>query len=188
MSWLKVDDGFDTHPKLLELSEIQRWRWTRVLIHCARHRTDGHVNEKVLRELGLGRAIERLLTIGLLETNGSPEYLVHDWADYAPKDPTKAARQARWRAKQASTVDVSVDARVDGQGDTIVDESVDDQIVHSRVDARARPVLSRPKDQNPPSSYVVEGPVEPEEGRPDDSELEALAELAHLAEVKAMPL
>lgn len=165
MSWLRIDDGFDTHPKLLELTEQQRWRWTRVLIHCARHRTQGHVKTSVLRDLGLGRAIEKLLSIDLLEQNGESGYLVHDWHDYAPKDPTKAERQARWRAKQAST-----ETR-------LVDEEVDEQIVHSRVDAPARPVLSSPKDQEPPPNHVAQdegGRADLENGLDPDQDLATL--------------
>lgn len=82
MSWLRIDDGYDTHPKLLELTELQRWRWTRVLLHCARHRTEGHVKPSVLREIGLGRAIGQLVTLGLLHENGDTGYLVHDWLIY----------------------------------------------------------------------------------------------------------
>ena len=82
MSWLRLDDGYDTHPKLLELTELQRWRWTRVLIHCAKHRTEGHVKRSVLRELGLDRALTELVSIGLLEENGSEGYLVHDFMQY----------------------------------------------------------------------------------------------------------
>ena len=82
MSWLRVDDGYDTHPKLLELTEQQRWRWTRVLIHCARHRTDGHVSVSVLRELGLGRSITQLVRVNLLHENGNDGYVVHDWRIY----------------------------------------------------------------------------------------------------------
>jgi hypothetical protein len=102
MSWLKLDDGFDTHPKLLELTELQRWRWTRVLIHCARHRTQGHVKPSVLRELGLGRAIPLLVRVDLLEENGDAGYVVHDWADFNLKDATKTERQARWRQKKST--------------------------------------------------------------------------------------
>lgn len=82
MSWLRVDDGYDTHPKMLELTEQQRWRWTRVLLHCARHRTEGHVKTSVLRELGLGRTIADLLRLGLLHENGDTGYTVHDWRIY----------------------------------------------------------------------------------------------------------
>lgn len=82
MAWLRVDDGFDTHAKMLELTEVQRWRWTRVLIYCARHQTQGRVTLSVLRDIGLGRLAGKLVEVGLLENAGPNAYLVHDWRIY----------------------------------------------------------------------------------------------------------
>jgi len=165
LSWLRLDDGFDTHPKLIELSEVNRWRWTRVLLHCARHQTQGHVKLSVLRELGLGRATSQLVVLGLLEQNGETGYLVHDWATFNPKDPTKAERQARWRARQTVSPTTDVDADVDAPVDERVDADVDGQGVHSRVGARARPVPSRPKT---PPSVLPPHSATSEDGRTDD--------------------
>lgn len=176
MSWLRLDDGFDTHPKLLELTELQRWRWARVLLHCARHRTEGHVKASVLRELGLGRTVNDLLRVGLLEENGATGYLVHDWHTFNPKDPTKAERQARWREKQASTETPPVDAHVDGDVDGRVDARVDGEGVHSRVGARARPVPSRPSN---PETATQDDAREPDHGHGHggltDTEIDQLA-------------
>ena len=182
MSWLKLDDGFDTHPKLLELTELQRWRWARVLLHCARHRTEGHVKPSVLRELGLGRAINDLLRVGLLEENGDTGYLVHDWSAFNPKDPTKAERQARWREKQASTEPSTktrrVDVHVDGDVDASVDVAVDDPSVYSRADARARPVPSRPKEPLILPSALQN---QRQEGKPEQPPAHTPEELERLA-------
>lgn len=174
MSWLRIDDGYDTHPKLLELTEAQRWRWTRVLIHCARHRTEGHVKPAVLKDLGLGRTVTRLLQLGLLESNGDAGYLVHDWSTFNPKDPTKAERQARWRATQASREPSTPPSTPPSTETAPVDDLVDAETVHSRVGARARPVPSRPKE---PSSL----PPDAAEGRPElDETLDTEAELERI--------
>lgn len=149
MSWLRLDDTFDSHPKLYDLTESQRWRWTRLLLHCARHRTEGFVSRSTLRELGLTRAVGTLTTVGLLDSDPDG-FRVHDWHDFNPKDPTKAQRQARWRAKQASPVDAGVDGDVDGGDGDSGDAPVDAETVHSRVGTRARPVPSptqTPKEQ-----------------------------------------
>lgn len=181
MSWLRLDDGYDTHPKLLELTEQQRWRWTCVLLHCARHRTEGHVKTSVLRQLGLGRALPTLLRVGLLEENGPAGYLVHDWSAFNPKDPTKAERQARWRHRQASTEPSPVDARVDANVDACVDGPVDGQGVHSRVGARARPVPSRPlKASNPVTATQDAAREQPDDGHGHGAERTA-EELERLA-------
>lgn len=98
MAWLRIDDGYDTNSKLLELTEAERWRWTRVLIHCAKHRTEGRVTVAVIKEIGLGRALSRLTQIRLLdETDDPKKYLVHDWDQYNPKDVGAAQRMRRRR-------------------------------------------------------------------------------------------
>lgn len=81
MPWLRIDDVYDTHPKLLELTEVERWRWTRVLIHCARYRTGGRVTESVITELQLTRSLRKLIDVRLLAKDGR-DYVVHDWHAY----------------------------------------------------------------------------------------------------------
>jgi hypothetical protein len=86
VSWLRLDDGFDTHPKVLQLTELQRWRWTRLLLYCARYETEGVVTRDVMRELGLSRAADKLLHLNLLlaSTSGPDIFVVNDWAIYNP--------------------------------------------------------------------------------------------------------
>jgi len=138
MAWLRLDDGFDTHPKLLELSEGERWRWTRLLLHCARHRTEGVVTMRALRDLGLARSRRKLIASSLLnETDDDGIFTVHDWAEYNPKDPTKSERQARWRQRKRDSETGQTRLHVDGP----VDGDVDDPTVYksvSRAQARAR--------------------------------------------------
>lgn len=208
MSWLKVDDGFDTHPKLIELTEVQRWRWTRVLIHCARHRTEGHIKTSVLRELGLGRTIARLLEVGLLHENGESGYLVHDWlvynadtvggkvaaflVDHPDAGANEVCRAVGGKrelvlaevAKQRGT-DPVPDRFPSGSGEPLTAGS---QVVPEPVPfrypsgSRARaPVPSRPLDQEPPSSKGVEQDVTTEEGRL--SEQEALDRIGEITPV-----
>lgn len=141
MSWLRVDDGFAEHPKLEALTDRQFRLWAKLLGRCARYRTDGHVPAGILVGIRVKPGdLDRFTALGLLDSSNGSEPTVHDWSDYNPKDPTKADRQARWRAKQASTDDTRVDAPVDGD----VDAGDGLQSV-SRVRAGARgPVPSRP--------------------------------------------
>lgn len=181
MSWLRIDDGYDTHPKLFDLTEQQRWRWTRVLIHCARHRTDGFVSGATLRELGLTRALPKLLEVKLLDQ--TPDgYTVHDWHDFNPKDPTKAERQARWRAKTAESVDGRVDGGVDAQTVYTVDAPVDGQTVHSRAGTRARsrpvPSPTRPNTPTQPTPSL-EHPARPGRvGGEEETDLQPIGDTA----------
>jgi hypothetical protein len=103
MSWLRIDDGFTEHYKLVGLKRSERWTWLEVLTFCARSGNGSiprgisdvlkHVTTPFLR---------RCVDLGLIdETPSGME--VHDWELYNPKDPLKAGRQARWRDRKAST-------------------------------------------------------------------------------------
>lgn len=149
MAWLRIDDGFDHHPKILALgSDQRRWTWIRVLIYTCRYR-----NPTIPRNItdSVPRATPQFLSecveLGLVDVTDEGTQVVHDWADYQAGDPKKAARQRRWRN---GSVDGDVDADVDG--------NVDGDVDASRVGARARPV---------PNPYVENSPTEQEyAGRP----------------------
>lgn len=138
MAWLRLDDGFTDHRKIVKLKTDQRrWTWLRILIYTARFRS-AEIPDDVsyMIPTATPKYLEECVEIGLLDRKDDGSLVVHDWSDYQPKDPTKAERQARWRAKN----DKPVDAPVDGD----VDEPVDDENGPSRVAARARPVPSPP--------------------------------------------
>lgn len=95
MSWLKLDDGFASHPKINALTDREFRVWMRVLCWCARYKT-GEIKGAIHEIPGLKQALPKLFSTGLIEgENGMVE--VHDWAHYQPKDPTGAERQARFR-------------------------------------------------------------------------------------------
>ena len=100
MSWLRVDDGFSRHPKVTALSPKDRWTWLDILCYCARYNTAGYLPENI-REFVSGatdRYLNRCVALELLDDDHDG-IRVHDWQTYAPKDPTGAERQARWRRK-----------------------------------------------------------------------------------------
>lgn len=132
MSWLRLDDGFATNPKIAELTDRELRVWLRVLCYCAQLQ-DPTVDSVTVREVkGLNsRTILRLLSVGLLDESGD-DYEVHHWEHYQPKDLTGATRQARWRARR--------NAERNGLRNGVVDGPDRDEIVTSRVGAHARPV------------------------------------------------
>lgn len=99
MAWLRIDDGFASHPKLAQLTDREFRVWMRLLCYCGRHR-DPTVDEATIREVnGLNkRAISRFTSLSLLDPVDE-SWEVHDWLTYQPKDATNAARQAKWRSR-----------------------------------------------------------------------------------------
>ncbi len=87
---LRLVDEFDTHPKLAELTETQRWRWITVLLHCARHHTGGQITAAALRRYRAPTTL--LLQAGLLERGTGNHYQVHDWDVYNGETPHERVR------------------------------------------------------------------------------------------------
>ena len=152
MSWVRVDDGFADHPKMLELTPAERWTWIRALCYCARYRTDGVLTTAARARIGVdARLTRRLLGLGLADNSPDPELdyaeknarfsgekgavFVHDWREYSPKDPTAAERKRRQRAKgdpgqrdkdRDSNRDITVTRAQERAGDTVQSRPKDD--------------------------------------------------------------
>lgn len=145
MPWLRLDDRFTKHPKVLKLKRADRWTWLEILEYCAAYQTGGHVPDAIQDVVphATPALIQTFVQARLLDDEQGGHH-VHDWDVYNPKDPTKADRQARWRAKRREPVDTPVDTPVDDAVDAPVDKNetarVDAAVVAPRVAARARPV------------------------------------------------
>ena len=102
MSWLRIDDSFVDHPKVISLGAIPaRWAFLELLSYCAKHRTEGYFPPSIgdtHRRL-TPALIARCIEVGLVDVGDSGEHRVHDFEAYNPasKDPTGASRQQRWR-------------------------------------------------------------------------------------------
>ncbi len=102
MAWLRIDDRFTEHAKLVQLDRADRWTWMEVLTYCARQRSGTvptgisdvlkHVTEAFL---------EKCKTLGLLDEKRGV-LSVHDWDAYNPKDRTAAERMARMRDRNSA--------------------------------------------------------------------------------------
>ena len=101
MTWLRVDDGFTEHGKIVSLKRADRWTWLELLCYCSRQGNGGQFSDGICDVLKwvspafLRRCVEaRRLgdEVGLLEvvtgsdgTDWEPvgnHYQVHDWAVY----------------------------------------------------------------------------------------------------------
>lgn len=86
MTWVKVDDSFADHPKVMSLGRDRIagvGLWTASACYCARHLTDGFVPSAVADGFGLPRVWGRLVEVGLVD-RVSGGYQLHDWLEYNP--------------------------------------------------------------------------------------------------------
>jgi hypothetical protein len=106
MPWFKVDDSFDSHPKVVTAGLRSIGLWVKAGPWCARLLTDGFVPVHMLRVWGATkRDAAGLVSAGLWDAVEGG-YQFHDWHEYQPtssqvKDQRKATaeRVARWRNK-----------------------------------------------------------------------------------------
>jgi hypothetical protein len=98
MGWVKLDDGFPTHPKVVGLSLEARWAYIESLCYAAKYETDGVIPD-VVAPNGLVR--EALLAAGLWES-GSAAVQVHDFLVYNPSKSEKERKRNVSRTVRAS--------------------------------------------------------------------------------------
>lgn len=84
MAWVRVDDQFPDHPKVIALDLASSGLWLHGLCYANRHLTDGFVPAALVRRVGdetAEAAAARLVSAGLWEpVDGG--WVVHDYAEY----------------------------------------------------------------------------------------------------------
>lgn len=84
LTWFKVDDGFWSHPKTVDLSAGAVALWVRAGSYCGNHLTDGVIPRHVLAMLqGTTEQAGELITAGLW-LDHVDGYQFHDWLIYQP--------------------------------------------------------------------------------------------------------
>ena len=103
MSWVKVDDTFPTHRKVLRAGAEASAMWLFLLCHSNRYRLDGRIAKGELGEAWpWARAAElaaKLVTAGLLEDCGD-HWQIHDYLDYQPARVELDERAAKARDRK----------------------------------------------------------------------------------------
>jgi len=107
MTWVKLDDGFAEHAKVLKAGPLAAWLHVSALCYANRHLTDGLIPQAALSQLmsmnGLsnkGRPVRvaglaaRLVRAGLWERDGG-DYRIHDYLDYQPSRREVETRRAQ---------------------------------------------------------------------------------------------
>ena len=106
MSWVKLDDGFATHPKVQAAGQSAAWLHVAGLCYAAQHLTDGAIPDSSLTGMGQftgtrARSLaERLVEVGLWERNGAG-YAIHDYLDYNPSRKSLEERRKAARERMA---------------------------------------------------------------------------------------
>jgi hypothetical protein len=94
VTWVKLDDGFADHPKVVGLSDEAFRAFVEGLCYCARQLTDGHIPAaKVKRIAPKGSSVTQLVDGGLWEWNGCGIH-VHDYLEYQPSSERIRAKRA----------------------------------------------------------------------------------------------
>lgn len=102
MSWLKVDDQFADHPKVLALGKDRLaglGLWMIGSCYAGRFLTDGYIPATALPS-GARRLAERLVEVGLWD-HAADGYRIHDYLDYQPGRETVLRERRRNAARQA---------------------------------------------------------------------------------------
>lgn len=93
MGWLRLDDAFGDHPKVIGLSDRAFRAHVMGLLYCARHLTDGIVPRAAAPKTAAIRELERA---GLWTATRGGGWLIHDFLDYNPsKAETLDKRSAK---------------------------------------------------------------------------------------------
>lgn len=104
MSWIRLDDGFADHPKVLAAGPLATVLYVRGLCYASRHTTDGFIPTGAVPALAVGldpAGPEDLVRVGLWEkTEGG--YTIHDFLKYNfSKAEIVAAREKKREAGRA---------------------------------------------------------------------------------------
>ncbi len=115
MSWVKLDDQFADHPKVLSAGPVAAWLWVCGLAYCARYLTDGLIPTSALKKLAdvedPQSLAAKLVEVGLWdEAEGG--WMVHDYHEWQPtgeevreKRKKSLERMAKWRDRKKPTTE-----------------------------------------------------------------------------------
>lgn len=149
--WFKIDDGFWSHPKVLELSPDAVALWVRAGSYCAGHLTDGEVKPSILRLMGAtDDAAAELVESGLWDFEGG-SWWFHDWAEYQPSASATKEKRAELSAQRrvAGSKGAAKRWQKDGNSDGNLPS-----VSHDTVDSK--PIAPTRPDPTPTTSTEVD--------------------------------
>lgn len=100
MTWIRIDDGFAEHPKVMALSDRAFRLHVSALCYCGRNLTDGYIAPQALRMLMAGcaatrRHLNELVAAGVWDDTET----IHDFNDLNPT--AEEVREKREKRRDA---------------------------------------------------------------------------------------
>jgi len=100
MTWIRVDDHFAGHLKVMALEKDRLaglGLWHVAASYCARYLTDGYVPMTELKGQAPPKLVAKMVRVGLFEQrNGG--FLLHDWLNYNPSRQQVIEEKGKKRA------------------------------------------------------------------------------------------
>lgn len=168
MPWFNVDDGLAFHTKVIKAGNTAMGLWVRAGSHCARHLTDGFVDDDVVQSLGTVKQAARLVNSGLwMRVEGGFQF--HEYhAD--GRNPTRAEvlakrlRDAERKAKQRAKIPADPDvAQLNGASPSGTPGGVTGGVPLGVQDSPPLPSLKEDKKKTSSSSPRTRGTRIPED-------------------------
>jgi hypothetical protein len=106
--WVKLDDGFVSHPKIVDLSDRAFRLHVAALCHSGRNLTDGWLSPRAVRTVAVevdADPVElplELVAAGVWERDDAGGYRIHDFGDYNPTAERVKADREKARKRMAA--------------------------------------------------------------------------------------
>lgn len=108
MSWLRIDDNFQQHPKFAGWKPADKWAFFELMGYCAKYKTRGRIPDDlgILPRTVTRRVIKMAQSSGWVDTAEDGSLWIHDWLVY--NGQTAAEKVAAYLAAnpEASANDV----------------------------------------------------------------------------------
>lgn len=94
MAWVRLDESFPEHPKVIEAGPIAAWLHVRAIAYCNRQLTDGFLLHAVVKSMNGTASAKVLVKVGLWKpVRGG--YEIHDYLEYQPSRQDVLDRRRR---------------------------------------------------------------------------------------------
>jgi hypothetical protein len=104
MTWVKLDDQFPDHPKIVKAGTDAAWLHVCGLCYCGRFLTDGEIPKNQVKRLAdlpnPMKLAKRLCDVGLWLDAGDA-FIIHDFLDFNPSKEKVEAERAAARERMA---------------------------------------------------------------------------------------